>query len=113
LSAAFVEDAALLVTELVTNAVRYAKPLPGDVLRVGWDLAGSCLLLRVTDGGSGDAPHQQKAGPRDTRGRGLAIVNTVAARWGIEPADGSVHTVVWAELPLPASEPGAVGLGRS
>jgi serine/threonine-protein kinase RsbW len=63
LSGSVLDDAALLITELITNAVRYAKPLPGDVLRVGWDLLGSRLLLKVTDGGGGDAPHRQEAAP--------------------------------------------------
>jgi two-component sensor histidine kinase len=113
LSGSVVEDAALLVTELVTNALRHAKPLPGGVLRVAWDFAGTSLLLRVTDGGGGiGAPHRQEAGPRDTRGRGLAIVESVAVRWGTDRVDGSLNTV-WAELRLPASGPGAIGLGRS
>jgi two-component sensor histidine kinase len=112
LSGAVVEDAALLVSELVSNAVRYAKPLPGDVLRVAWDLVGSHLLLKVTDGGGMDAPHRQDAGPRDTRGRGLAIVEAVAVRWGVERVDGNRSTV-WAELPVPGYRPGQAGLGRS
>jgi serine/threonine-protein kinase RsbW len=112
LSGPVVDDAALLVTELVTNAVRYARPLPGDVLRVGWDLVGGRLLLRVTDGGGGDSPHRQDAGPRDIRGRGLAIVAAVAARWGVDRLDSSLSTV-WAELPVPMSDSGAGGLGRS
>lgn len=109
---AVIHDAALLVSELVANAVRYARPLPGGVLRVAWDLGGSRLLLRVTDGGGGDGPHRQDAGPRDTRGRGLAIVEEVAARWGIERAAGTLNTV-WAELLLPVAGSGTAGMGRS
>lgn len=109
---AVIQDAALLITELVANAVRYARPLPGGVLKVAWNLDGSRLLLRVTDGGGSDGPHRQEAGPRDTHGRGLAIVEAVATRWGTERAAGSLNTV-WAELPLPVSDSGAPGLGRS
>jgi anti-sigma regulatory factor (Ser/Thr protein kinase) len=94
-----IDDAALLITELVTNAVRYAKPLPGDVLRVSWEFNHAHLLLCITDGGSRDSPHRLDAGPRDTRGRGLAIVDAVAARWGVERAVGNLSTV-WAELPV-------------
>jgi anti-sigma regulatory factor (Ser/Thr protein kinase) len=108
---AVIQDAALLVTELVTNAVRYARPLPGGVLTAAWELAESKLLLKVTDGGSSGGPHRQDAGPRDTRGRGLAIVEAVAARWGTEHTAGNLNTV-WAELPLPFSGSGAPGLGR-
>jgi len=112
LSGSAVDDAALLVTELVTNAVRYARPLPGDVLRVSWDLVGGRLLLKVTDGGGGDGPRRQDAGPRDTRGRGLAIVDAVAVRWGVDRDNGNRSTV-WAELPAPVSGNGSGGLGRS
>jgi two-component sensor histidine kinase len=103
LSGSVVDDAALLITELITNAVRYAKPLPGDVLRIGWDLDGSRLVLKVTDGGGGDAPHRQDAGPRDTRGRGLAIVEAVATRWGVDRSGSNLNTV-WAELPVPSRD---------
>lgn len=107
-AAGAVEDAALLLTELVTNAVLYANPLPGEVLRVGWELTGGRLLLRVTDGGGRDAPHRQDAGPRDTHGRGLAIVEALAARWGVDRAVGQRNTV-WAELPLGLADSGTAG----
>ena len=108
LSGEVMEDAALLVTELVTNAVQYANPLPGNVLRVAWDLTGGRLLVQVTDGGGRDAPHRQDAGPRDTRGRGLAIVETLAARWGVDRAVDHLNTV-WAELPLGVAGWGTAG----
>jgi anti-sigma regulatory factor (Ser/Thr protein kinase) len=110
LSGDVVQDAALLMTELVTNAVRYANPLPGDVLRVAWELTGGRLLLKVTDGGGREAPHRQDAGPRDTGGRGLAIVDRVAARWGVERAVDNLSTV-WAEVPLRVSGNGSAGNG--
>ena len=103
-----VDDAALLVSELVGNAVRYAHPLPGDVLTVRWEARRGRLLVRVTDGGGRDAPHVRDAGPRDTRGRGLAIVEALAARWGVErsrDAIGAMSTV-WAELSLTLPAPG-------
>jgi anti-sigma regulatory factor (Ser/Thr protein kinase) len=108
LSRDVIDDAALLMTELVTNAVRYAKPLPGDVLQVGWELHAGSLMLRITDGGGRDAPHRLDAGPRDTRGRGLAIVEAVAERWGVEREVGDLSTV-WAEL---AVTPANSGTGR-
>jgi anti-sigma regulatory factor (Ser/Thr protein kinase) len=101
LSRSVADDAGLVVTEMVGNAVRYAHPLPGDVLRVQWQLTRNRLLLEVTDGGGWGSPHRQSAGPRDTRGRGLAIVESLATRWGVARTDGRRSTV-WAELPLPA-----------
>jgi serine/threonine-protein kinase RsbW len=108
LSRDVIDDAALLITELVTNAVRYAKPLPGGVLQISWTLDSGRLRLRITDGGGRDAPHRLDAGPRDTRGRGLAIVDAVAARWGVEREVGGLSTV-WAEL---TATPARSGTGR-
>lgn len=91
-----VDDAALLVSELVGNAVRYARPLPGGVIQVSWSYDRNCLAVRVTDGGSLDAPHMRRAGPSDTRGRGLAIVDALARSWGVDNRN-DVSTV-WVEL---------------
>jgi anti-sigma regulatory factor (Ser/Thr protein kinase) len=94
-----IDDAALLVTELVGNAVQYALPLPGGVLRVTWDCVSDRLLLRVTDGDGPARPLLRNAGRFDTRGRGLAIVDAVAAAWGIERGRfGGASSTVWAEL---------------
>jgi anti-sigma regulatory factor (Ser/Thr protein kinase) len=92
-------DAELLLSELVGNAVRHARPLPGGVVRVAWEIASrEVVLLRVTDGGSpnGHRPQASVAGPDAVSGRGLAIVAAVAARWGVEPARGGQS--VWAVL---------------
>lgn len=96
-----VADASLLISELIGNAVRYARPLPGGVLRIAWSLRPGCLLLRVSDGGGRSAPHVRESGPSDIRGRGLAIVESLARAWGIDRYGtglGAVSTV-WAELP--------------
>src|SRR4051812_29397738 len=47
------EDAALVVSELVGNAVRHGRAMRGGRLRVGWRYDGSDLLIEVTDGGDG------------------------------------------------------------
>jgi anti-sigma regulatory factor (Ser/Thr protein kinase) len=91
-------DAELLLSELVGNAVRHARPLPGGVVRVAWEVATEEVVLRVTDGGStnGHRPHEAVAGPDAVSGRGLAIVAALAARWGVERARGGQS--VWAVL---------------
>jgi serine/threonine-protein kinase RsbW len=100
-----IEDAALLVSEMVGNAVRYAYPLPGNVLLASWECIGDRLLLRVTDGGGRNQPQVRDAGPFDTRGRGLAIIDAVSA-WGVRRgADGEGPScTVWAELPTRRAE---------
>ena len=93
------EEAALLVTELVGNAVRHARPLPDGWVLVSWRIEGTRLHIRVTDGGSPLAePHVAHAGPQDIRGRGLSIVDALALQWGVERGRGS--STVWATLTL-------------
>jgi len=103
-----VDDAALLVSELVANAVRHAQPLPGGTVRVEWMLTPGRLMLRVSDGGGPESPHVREAGPLDVRGHGLAIVEALAAEWGVElTKDGLAQvSTVWAALPItPAGTP--------
>jgi anti-sigma regulatory factor (Ser/Thr protein kinase) len=97
-----VEEAALLVTELVGNAVRHARPLPGGRILVSWRVEAGRLQVRVTDGGNTtEEPHLAHAGPNDTHGRGLAIVDALSALWGVDTSRGS--TTVWATLPVHAA----------
>ena len=97
-------DVVAVVAELVGNAVRHARPLPGDVVRVAWRVRSGgvrqSVEVRVTDGG-GDphAPHPRTAGLDSVDGRGLAIVSALADRWGVEH-DG-IGQSVWAELSRP------------
>lgn len=102
LPAALVGDAALVVSELVGNAVRYARPLSGGVLEVSWTVRSDCIRLQVSDGGGPSVPRRRDAGPADIRGRGLAIVAALARDWGVEVhvnGTGPVSTV-WVELPV-------------
>jgi len=98
LPADLVDDAALLLSELVGNAVRHAVPLPGGVLRVGWDVRQDRVLLQVVDGGSTGAhrPVVLHPGPEAVTGRGLTIVARIASAWGVEHFGTGQR--VWAEL---------------
>jgi anti-sigma regulatory factor (Ser/Thr protein kinase) len=100
LPAGVVDDAELVVSELIGNAVRYGRPLPGNVLRVAWAVEPDCLVVKVTDGGSSLSPRFREAGPSDVRGRGLAIVDALARKWGVERYENGIGPVstVWAEL---------------
>ncbi len=83
----------LVVSELVTNAIRYGQP--PIQLRMILEDALSC---EVSDGSS-TAPHLRRADRNDEGGRGLMLVAQLTDRWGTR------HTrhgkTIWAQQPLP------------
>ncbi len=91
-------DARLVVSELVGNAIRHAKALPGDHLIVGWQATRHGLQISVTDGGSDARPIRLQVDPTDTSGRGMAIVETLSLRWWTER--GRTRTTVHAVVPI-------------
>ncbi|WP_406862888.1 SpoIIE family protein phosphatase [Streptomyces sp. HUAS MG47] len=81
----------LLVSEVVTNAVRYAeRPVTLRLLRT------DVLRCEVGDD-SPQLPRQRRARETDEGGRGLFLVNRLARRWGATRLSGG--KVVWFELP--------------
>ncbi len=88
-----VDDARIVISELVGNSVRHAHPLPGNDLIVTWCLDGKALVLSVSDGGSITSPHTVNASMQAVSGRGLSIVEALAEKWWIEEANGrtTVH----------------------
>ncbi|MBT2508952.1 SpoIIE family protein phosphatase [Streptomyces sp. ISL-98] len=88
------ESMELLVSEVVTNAVRHAGSRGAELRVVRTD----ALLCEVTDGGHA-LPALMTAGPDDEAGRGLGVVSAVAREWGASRS-GEGKTV-WFELPLP------------
>jgi anti-sigma regulatory factor (Ser/Thr protein kinase) len=95
-----VGDAALVLTELLSNAILHASPLAGCTLQVTWALAEGWVEVAVSDGGSTTEPRPQHPPPSATGGRGLAIVETLSRSWGV--SSGEEGTTVWAVVPAPA-----------
>jgi anti-sigma regulatory factor (Ser/Thr protein kinase) len=86
-----VDLAVLLSSELATNAVLHA----GTAFRVRIELTGSRLRVEVTDTGE-RMPVVKRYGPESPTGRGLRLLESGAARWGVEQRpDGKT---VWFEL---------------
>jgi serine phosphatase RsbU (regulator of sigma subunit)/anti-sigma regulatory factor (Ser/Thr protein kinase) len=84
----------LLVSELVTNAVRYAQGKIG--LRL---ILEGGLVCEVLDE-SAALPRLRHPDDSDERGRGLQVVSQLAQRWGARRAGAG--KVVWCELPTPS-----------
>ena len=93
------DDIAIVVSELLTNALRHALPAPGDLrprrpVRLGLLQPGPCVLCAVSD------PSDQLPAPRepdwlDETGRGLHVVSALSDDWGCT-APNRLGKVVWA-----------------
>lgn len=97
-----VRDEALLVaSELVTNAVLHSGCRADDWLDVEVDRDGEAVLICVADPGASSGEVRPREDPRPDRagGWGLTLVSRLARRWGAE-RDGGQR--VWAELRLGA-----------
>lgn len=86
------EVASLLVSELVTNAVVHA----GGPVRINVESHEDRIRVAVSDG-SGTQPEVLTPDERRPSGRGMFLVDVLAARWGVQPAP--VGKSVWFELP--------------
>ncbi|MEV0593825.1 ATP-binding protein [Nonomuraea cavernae] len=96
-----VDNAQLIVSELVTNALQHtASGCAGglvavDVLGVGGQLA----RIEVTDDGADTVPRPRLSDDLDSRGRGLRLVARLSTAWGVRALGGRQLTV-WSEFPM-------------
>jgi serine/threonine-protein kinase RsbW len=88
------EDVRLLLTELITNALRHANMSPGDEISVRAELVEGTVRIEVSDPGKNGPVEVRKPGARGG-GYGLFLVDRLTNRWGVDRDDG---TTVWAEL---------------
>jgi anti-sigma regulatory factor (Ser/Thr protein kinase) len=94
-----VSDAALVISELLSNAILHAYPLPGERLQVAWAVNGTWVEVAVSDGGSATMPHAGHLSLSAVGGRGLAIVEHLCQTWGVRTEE--IGLTVWAVLPAP------------
>jgi signal transduction histidine kinase len=92
IDAATADQARLLLSEVVSNAVRHGA---GDTIRVLMDAAQDGeLRCEVVDQGHGFIPTARDKPSTEVGGWGLHLVETLSERWGVR--EGSTH--VWFEL---------------
>ena len=92
-------DAGLVLSELISNALRHATPLSGGTVKVSWDLNSESVLVAVSDGGGESVPRVHESTGSSLGGRGLGIVARLSQRWGVLTGDGG-ESIVWAEVPV-------------
>jgi signal transduction histidine kinase len=92
----------LLVTELVTNAVKYAPAGPETAVRLTLVSSTDKVHVEVIDEGAGFEA-SARAAPRVGGGYGLVLLERLADRWGVAVED---RTRVWFEIDRPATAPG-------
>lgn len=95
-----VDEAELVASELATNSIRHARPLPDGHLRVRWKVRPGVVEIEVTDGGGESVPRPAPPAVRAASGRGLRIVRSLAHEWGVVTDRSGV--TVWAALGGPS-----------
>ena len=89
-----IDDAQLLATELVTNAVRHAT----GPITVRAYLTDGFLHIEVCDSSTETPPKRREARPDDEGGRGMELVEKLSSRWGYRVSGHS--KVVWLDLSI-------------
>ena len=91
-----IDDARIVISELVANSVRHAQPLPSGDILITWQIAKDGLEISVSDGGSGTRPRKVHAGSSALAGRGMAIVESLAVSWWSDHSRSrsTVHAVL-------------------
>ncbi|MFG3394576.1 ATP-binding protein [Streptomyces parvus] len=115
-SDAVVDDAVLILSELLSNACRHGRPLgrhtdvgDGDI-RAAWRVdTGGGLTVEVTDGGGPTRPVPATPSVTARGGRGLNIISALAQEWGVRD-DAPGEVTVWA-LVSSKKPPGVAGNG--
>ncbi|WP_324612900.1 ATP-binding protein [Streptomyces sp. SBT349] len=98
-----VDDAVLILSELLSNSCRHARPLNGGQgVRASWsqEVDGS-VTISVTDGGGPTRPRPASPSVTARGGRGLTIIGTLSRAWGVREAEVSGAVTVWAILSAP------------
>jgi anti-sigma regulatory factor (Ser/Thr protein kinase) len=99
LPASTASDAALVVSELVTNSVVHAKVGAHASVSLELTMLEDRLRIAVTDPGSELEPKMLGFDPTTPGGFGLRLVDAVSCAWGVA-RDAAGATRVWCDLPL-------------
>ena len=96
------DDVEVVVSELLGNSVRHARPIAGGLVLLYWHVGSDEVMVRVTDGGGGRGVEPRCPDPLAVSGRGLQIVERLARVWGVSEHAGGLRSV-WASIALTGS----------
>jgi anti-sigma regulatory factor (Ser/Thr protein kinase) len=103
LSGAEHDDVMLVISELVTNAVLHARCETVATVTIRLAASSDCIRIEVSDRGAGFAPSAiTRPAPTDPGGRGLFVIDAIAARWGTACVE---RHCVWFERGRPDRTP--------
>ncbi|MGW6282049.1 ATP-binding protein [Kribbella sp. NPDC055071] len=91
------DDAQLVLSELLSNAIRYAPPLPAGEVRAAWWIDKAGIHVEVTDGRGDTEPQRiSDTHPESIGGRGLAIVDILTSTWDVRTSANhrTVHAII-------------------
>jgi anti-sigma regulatory factor (Ser/Thr protein kinase) len=100
-----IDDCALMISELVTNAILYGRADETWAVRVEWYREETSLRIEVHNPGFPANVRMRQPGANDAHGRGLLLVDSIADSWHSGPSrfGGTVVSFVVADA-WPASE---------
>lgn len=89
-----IDDMQIIVSELVTNALRYGK----DPIELRLRVFGNFLRIEVFDSNIVDVPRPRQATASESTGRGMPLIDALTSQWGVDVSTS--RKVVWAHVPL-------------
>lgn len=95
------DDAALAASELVTNAIMHSGCQAGDVIGFTLVVMDAFVRVEVRDPGASLTGPRLRSEPDEEDGRGLLIVQAIAAAWGVSRYDDRPGCTVWCALRIP------------
>lgn len=88
-SNAVIDDALIVISEMIANAVSHGMPKPDGTIEISWSINGTLLELSVHDGGMSEPLKPVDFDEDSLSGRGLSIINRVADRWWVDMSQGT------------------------
>ncbi len=84
-----IDDALLVISEMIANAVNHGGPTPDGGIEISWAIQGDLLELSVLDDGAGGSLTPIDFDEDSLSGRGLSIISRVADRWWVDMSQGT------------------------